>query len=478
MQRLQPGFTLGARYVLRKRVGAGGMGEVWAANDTLLARTVALKIMHPHTDDELVFARRFREEAMHTAGLSHLNIATLFDYGEDDGLAYLVMELVRGVTLQQLLDREGAMPPSRVRSVIGQAALALSVAHSAGIVHRDVKPANIMVTKDGTVKLTDFGIARSADSSGLTRQGEMLGTPHYVSPEQALGHVATPLSDLYSLGIVAHELLSGRRPFDRGTPVATALAHVQDPPPPLPDGVPDDLRDIVERCIAKEPSDRPQSALDVAAALGIPVIEAGWPQAEGLEARRGTGESSPTDTGTGPRRGIVVMASTEPMQLPADWDDPDPTPARAITEPAASSSSTDEAGASETDEGPTTEEIEAGGFPLAAEVRERLDDRAGSDAAAAESLRFWLPSSVAPEEPVSVTSDPWPEAATPTESDVARPMVSVDDVAPAPRAAATPVAFEPGDRLPAGLARGVPIGWVIVLVVVAVVVAVIVDRLI
>ena len=163
MQRLQPGFTLGARYVLRKRVGAGG-------------------------------------------------------------LAYLVMELVRGVTLQQLLDREGAMPPSRVRSVIGQAALALSVAHSAGIVHRDVKPANIMVTKDGTVKLTDFGIARSADSSGLTRQGEMLGTPHYVSPEQALGHVATPLSDLYSLGIVAHELLSGRRPFDRGTPVATALA--------------------------------------------------------------------------------------------------------------------------------------------------------------------------------------------------------------------------------------------------------------
>ena len=172
------------------------------------------------------------------------------------------------------------------------------------------------------------------------------------------------------------------------------------------------------------------------------------------------------------------MASTEPMQLPADWDDPDPTPARAITEPAASSSSTDEAGASETDEGPTTEEIEAGGFPLAAEVRERLDDRAGSDAAAAESLRFWLPSSVAPEEPVSVTSDPWPEAATPTESDVARPMVSVDDVAPAPRAAATPVAFEPGDRLPAGLARGVPIGWVIVLVVVAVVVAVIVDRLI
>jgi serine/threonine-protein kinase len=128
--------------------------------------------MHSHTDDELVFARRFRE-AMHTAGLSHLNIATLFDYGEDDGLAYLVMELVRGVTLQQLLDREGAMPPSRVRSVIGQAALALSVAHSAGIVHRDVKPANIMVTKDGTVKPPTGTPQRRSRHAG-----EMLGTPH------------------------------------------------------------------------------------------------------------------------------------------------------------------------------------------------------------------------------------------------------------------------------------------------------------
>ena len=213
VQRLQAGFTLGGRYVLRACVGAGGMGEVWAANDTMLARTVALKIMHPRTDDELVFAARFREEAMHTAVLSHLNIATLFDYGEDDGLAYLVMELVRGVTLQQLLNDDGAQPPSRVRSVIGQAALALSVAHEAGIVHRDVKPANIMVTKDGTVKLTDFGIARSADSAGLTRHGELLGTPHYVSPEQALGESSRSWSTGW---FSSFPLICGWRPLSLG----------------------------------------------------------------------------------------------------------------------------------------------------------------------------------------------------------------------------------------------------------------------
>lgn len=477
MQRLQAGFTLGDRYVLRRQVGVGGMGEVWAANDTVLARTVALKIMHPRTDDESAYAKRFREEAMHTAGLSHLNIATLFDYGEHDGLAYLVMELVRGVTLQQLLERDGAQSPSRVRSVIGQSALALSVAHEAGIVHRDVKPANIMVTKDGTVKLTDFGIARSADSSGLTRHGEMLGTPHYVSPEQAMGEVATPLSDLYALGIVAHELLSGRRPFDKGTPIATALAQVQEPPPPLPDGVPSDIREVIEACLAKDPAQRPQSALAVAEALGIPGIEAHWPGSHQVVPKRAAGAPQTVTTDladVNPRRGIelpateaMLLPATEAMQVPADWADPAPT------------------SPPET-EGPTTAEIDQGAFAGAAVVRDRLDDDADARADHAVmpeptmdddgSTRWWMPRAVVPDEPVG-TADPWPEATTPTPA----APVPFDEVPPLPKPGptATPsLVIDPGTGVTAARAgRAVPLGWVVVIVVVAVALALLVSRL-
>ena len=137
------------------------------------------------------------------------------------------------------------------------------------MVHRDVKPANIMVRADGLVKLTDFGIARALDASGHTQHGELLGTPNYMSPEQALGHAATGASDLYALGVVAHEMLSGKRPFDRGTPIATALSHVQEPPPPLPDDVPEDLAHVIEDCLIKDPLDRPPHATAVALRLGL-----------------------------------------------------------------------------------------------------------------------------------------------------------------------------------------------------------------
>ena len=163
------------------------MGDVWEADDTVLSRTVAVKVLRPGTDEEEVFARRFRSEALYTANLCHPNIATVFDYGEDDNLAYLVMELVPGEPLSALVQREGALEPERVRAIMGQSALALGAAHEAGVVHRDVKPANILVMPDGTVKLTDFGIARAVDGSGHTQTGEVLGTPHYLSPEQALG---------------------------------------------------------------------------------------------------------------------------------------------------------------------------------------------------------------------------------------------------------------------------------------------------
>ncbi|HOR17063.1 MAG TPA: serine/threonine-protein kinase, partial [Dermatophilaceae bacterium] len=180
------GDVLGGRYTLTDRIAAGGMGDVWAATDRVLGRTVAIKIMRPNTTDEGNFAARFRDEARHTAALSHPNIAAVYDYGEDDGTAYLVMELVPGLPLSSMI-AEGPMPPEQVRLILGQCALALAAAHEAGVVHRDVKPANVMVTPEGKVKLTDFGIARAVDAVGHTRTGEVMGTPQYLAPEQAMG---------------------------------------------------------------------------------------------------------------------------------------------------------------------------------------------------------------------------------------------------------------------------------------------------
>jgi serine/threonine-protein kinase len=269
MNRLTEGMLLGERYVLGARIASGGMADVWAGTDEVLQRSVAIKVMRPDTGHEELFALRFRDEAVHSAALLHANIATVFDYGEDDGLAFLVMELVKGEPLSLLLKRRGPLDPAEVRSLVGQAALALGVAHEARVVHRDIKPANILVRPDGLVKLTDFGIARALDAAGHTRAGEMLGTPDYISPEQALGEAATGASDLYSLGVVAHEMLSGRKPFDRGTPIATALSHLHEAPPPLPDGVPEDLAALITDCLSKDPAHRPANAREVASRVGI-----------------------------------------------------------------------------------------------------------------------------------------------------------------------------------------------------------------
>ncbi len=321
MTTLQQGQRLGGRYTLDERIASGGMGDVYEAHDDVLERTVAVKVLRPNASDEEVFARRFRSEALYTANLCHANIATVFDYGEEDTVAYLVMELVPGEPLSTLVQREGALDPSRVRSIMGQAALALGAAHEAGVVHRDVKPANILITPDGTVKLTDFGIARAVDGSGQTLTGEVLGTPHYLSPEQALGESATGASDLYALGVVAHEMLTGRRPFDKNTPVATALAQVNDPPPPLPPHVPAELRAIIEQCLAKKPGDRPQSARELGEALGLPETELG--------TAAGTERSAAQVVG-------AAEASEEHLDerpaAPPRWDstavDPTPTPSQ------------------------------------------------------------------------------------------------------------------------------------------------------
>ncbi|MEV5705836.1 serine/threonine-protein kinase [Actinoallomurus sp. NPDC052274] len=255
--------VLNDRYVLDERLAVGGMGEVWKATDRLLGRPVAVKLLKQQYLDDETFRGRFRAEARFAAALQHSGIAQVFDYGEQDDLAYLVMELVAGETLSQILARDGRLSADATLDLVGQAARALHVAHSAGIIHRDIKPGNLMVTDDGTVKITDFGIARSGDSS-MTQTGMVMGTAQYVSPEQATGKKVTPAADLYSLGVVAYECLAGGPPFVADTPVALALKHVREEPPALPSSVSPAVRGLVSAMLAKHPDDRPRSAAQIA----------------------------------------------------------------------------------------------------------------------------------------------------------------------------------------------------------------------
>ena len=251
---------LAGRYRTERVLATGGMGEVWLATDETLGREVAVKLLHADVARDKVFAARFREEARHLARISHPAIVAVYDFGEDDRDPYLVMEYVAGRTLAQLLRDEGAQSAGFVRDFLGQCADALAVAHAAGIVHRDIKPSNILVTADGHPKLTDFGIARMLTGSGLTRTGEVLGTPQYLSPEQAAGGAADARSDIYALALVGFEMLTGTRAFDRSTPVETALAQLNDPPPHLPPDTPEDLAMVIGSCLAKDPGRRPASA--------------------------------------------------------------------------------------------------------------------------------------------------------------------------------------------------------------------------
>jgi eukaryotic-like serine/threonine-protein kinase len=260
------GLTFGGRYQLSSRVAIGGMGEVWQATDLVIGRTVALKILKDEYLGDPGFLERFRAEARHAALVNHEGIANVFDYGEEDGSAYLVMELVPGEALSTLLEREHTLPVDKVLDIVAQTANALQAAHAVGLVHRDIKPGNLLITPDGRVKITDFGIARIADQVPLTATGQVMGTVQYLSPEQASGHPASPSTDVYSLGIVAYEMLAGRRPFTGESQVAIAMAHINEQPPALPASIPEPVRDLVMSCIAKKPADRPATAANLARA--------------------------------------------------------------------------------------------------------------------------------------------------------------------------------------------------------------------
>lgn len=282
------GVTFGGRYELDTRIAIGGMGEVWEATDHVIGRTVAIKILKDEYMGDPGFLERFRAEARHAALVNHEGIASVFDYGEEAGSAFLVMELVPGEALSTILEREGSLSSDKTLDIVAQTAAALQAAHAAGLVHRDIKPGNLLITPDGRVKITDFGIARIADQVPLTATGQVMGTVQYLSPEQASGHPASPATDTYSLGIVAYECLAGKRPFTGESQVAIAMAQINEQPAPLPPTVAVPVQNLVMAMIAKKPEDRPASSAAVsraaaalrrgdlaAAAAAVPAVAAG-----------------------------------------------------------------------------------------------------------------------------------------------------------------------------------------------------------
>ncbi|MFD0901265.1 serine/threonine-protein kinase, partial [Actinomadura sediminis] len=261
---MSAGLVLNDRYRLRERLATGGMGEVWRARDEQLGRDVAVKLLRLELDDDARAHWRFEAEGRFAAALRHDGIAQAFDFGHQHGRTYLVMELVPGEPLDEILARDGGLPLEAVLDLLVQAGRALSAAHDAGIVHRDVKPANLMISPTGTLKLTDFGIARRLAEASQTQTGMVMGTAHYISPEQASAGELTPAADLYSLGVVAYECLVGAPPFDGATPVEVAMKHVRDAPRPLPARVPEPARALIMEMLAKAPEERPPSATAVA----------------------------------------------------------------------------------------------------------------------------------------------------------------------------------------------------------------------
>jgi serine/threonine-protein kinase len=262
---------LAGRYLLEEQIAAGGMGEVWRARDEVLQRPVAVKLLHTSLANDGNAAERFRREALTAAQISHPNMANVFDYIEEDGRPGIVMEYVPNQTLAQCLKQKRMSIGDAVR-ITDCVLSALQRAHDAGIVHRDIKPANILLTPDDDVKVTDFGIARSLSDASLTQTGMVMGTAHYSAPEQVRGESTTPATDVYAVGVMLYEMLTGRRPYTGDTPIAVAMARLsEDPPRPktIRASIPDALDAVVMRALARDPVDRYTSAAEMRSAMDM-----------------------------------------------------------------------------------------------------------------------------------------------------------------------------------------------------------------
>jgi serine/threonine-protein kinase len=255
------GVTLSGRYRLQRLIATGGMGQVWEAVDSRLGRRVAVKVLKQEFSSDPEFVERFRAEARTVAMLNHPGIAAVHDYGETDmdgegRTAYLVMELVNGEPLNSVIKRTGRLSLRHALDMLEQTGRALQVAHAAGLVHRDVKPGNILITPTGQVKLTDFGIAKAVDAAPVTQTGMVMGTAQYIAPEQALGQDAIATSDVYSLGVVGYEALSGKRPFTGDGALTVAMKHIKEAPAPLPADLPPNVRELIDITLVKNPAMR------------------------------------------------------------------------------------------------------------------------------------------------------------------------------------------------------------------------------
>jgi hypothetical protein len=311
MLELAPGTALGA-YVITARIGRGGMASVYQAHHPALDRDVAIKVLWESLADQPGFLERFRREARAASRLRHPNILTVYDFGEDAGIAYMVTELLPGGSLADRLGRP--LPFTDVLRVIRGIGSALDAAHGAGLIHRDVKPSNILLTRDGEPVLADFGIARLVEAEEqLTVQGTLIGTPHYMAPEMATGEQVGPHSDLYSLGVVLYEMLAGEPPFPRPTPIAVVRAHIHEPPPPLSQRdtpLPREIDDVVTRALSKQPAQRYRSGAALAAALEDAVLAADPPT-----PRPGTA------TWPGQQRAVPAESAGATLDMPS-WREP------------------------------------------------------------------------------------------------------------------------------------------------------------
>ncbi len=253
------GRVLAERYQIEEKIAEGGMARVYRGRDLLLKRTIAIKILKDQMTGDAAFIRRFEREAQSAAGLSHPNIVNVYDVGDEDGIYYIIMELIDGKNLKEYIKEKGRLSTLEAAKITRQIAEALQVAHEFGVVHRDIKPQNILLTRDGSVKVTDFGIAIAGDGATVTIGNEIIGSVQYFSPEQARGEVAGKKSDLYSLGIILYEILTGKVPYSGESPVAVAMKHLQEqiiPPRRLVSSIPDSLEQVVMKAVEKDSADR------------------------------------------------------------------------------------------------------------------------------------------------------------------------------------------------------------------------------